>query len=214
MFYKSLYRLFILTLGMTSVVTLIYGLSLAPTNTISMDLKDYMPFRLILTVCLVLQTATFFLCFYCKETYHQEEVIWGYLTCIGVVVSWTGFTTFMEGKAHIIFVAFFMSFLVILMLIMYKITWQREALVILKFTVLFLILVSICMTAMVTTDNFYIIEYIGFIPFNLAFILFFIAHDSEEWGKPNPNSHTDCEASERLLVPMQYLGQRVVWQEC
>ena len=194
----TLYRFFILSVGLTSLITLIYGITQAPSKTISSDLKEYPPFRAILTVCLILQLAIFLICLYCKERFHPDAVVWGYITAVGIGVAWIGLSTFLEGTTHIAFVAMFMSFTVILLFILYSITWQITALVILKLTILFLILVSICMTILVSTDQFYIIEFVGFIPYNISFTWLFLVHDSQEWMEPDPN-HLKYESCEHLL---------------
>lgn len=176
-----LYRALVCALGLTLLVCLIYSVS-AHKDTVSNTMLHNVTYRIALSTCIVLQMCFWVICMYSKRWMDQDTSAWG-LFCLGVTMGgWIGLTSILEGDIHITFVAIFITFFLLDLLILCNLTWQRHAVDILILSVAFLIVCMIAMIILFNTNQFYIMEHVGFISYSLIFTVFFLAHTPEEWG--------------------------------
>jgi hypothetical protein len=179
--YPCLYYTFICVLGISLLFTLIYGLTLS-NETISNNMLTYIPYRITLSTCILLQMGVWTLCLYSKRNVDYNAASWGFVVMCLVTFSWVGLSTILIGEQHFIFVGLFMASFLVSTLILCSLTWQEEAVHVLKLCVLFTIICDVSMMILFNNGKFYIMEHVAFISYSIVFISFFLIHPPSEWG--------------------------------
>ena len=176
-----LYKILVCSLGGSLLACLIYSVS-AHKDTVSNAMLNNIPYRIALSTCIVIHMCFWITCMYSKRWIDPDTCTWG-LFCLGVTIGgWIGLTTILEGDIHIVFVAIFITFFCLDLLILCNLTWQRHAVDILILSVAFLIVCIIAMIILFNTNQFYVMEHVGFIAYSVIFTAFFLTHTPEEWG--------------------------------
>ena len=181
-----LYQLFIILISLGNAFTLAYFLYISPLNTVSTDIQLYIVFKLVVTACLLLQMATIVACLYNKENYHLYTAQTGYIIVVCVAVSWIALCLFIDGPAHYFFLGLYMTSSVMAFVILHRVTWQRNALAVIKFIILVLTGCSVALLC-VSANYFAVVEFASFICYNFGFMVLFLLHDMDEWERPSPN---------------------------
>ena len=187
-----LYYTFICALGLTLLITLIYGLTLS-NDTVSHNMLTYIPYRIVLSTCIFLQMGVWTLCLYSKRAMDPNTAIWGFLTMGLVICSWVGLSTVLTGTTHIVFVITFMASFFTSMLILCHLTWQEEAGKVLRLSLAFVLVCVVAMTILFNQGQFYIMEHVAFISYSLVFMAFFLVHPPSDWDVLPENHPSECE---------------------
>ena len=175
-----LYGASVVILGLTLVFTLIYGLTLSH-DTVSNNMLTYTPYRIVLSACIILQMGFWIVCMYCKTRIDPDTAGWGLLSTGITVCSWLGLSTILSGSPHVVFVATFIGFFFMDLLIISSLTWQKRAVEVLISSIALMLLCIIVMTILFNNRKFYIMEHIAFITYSFIFTAFFLVHTPEEW---------------------------------
>ncbi len=166
-----LYIVSVCILGLTLTTSLIYGLSF--DDTVSNNMLTYIPYRVLVSTCIVFQLGYWVVCIYLKDSF------WG-LLCTGVtILSWIGLTSVFTGTPHVVFVGLFVASFFIFMLILCYHTWQSLAGTVLFYSIGFQAITIIAMMVMCNNNKFYLMEHIAFICYSLIFTSFFLVHNWE-----------------------------------
>ena len=176
-----LFRLGVLTLGLTLLGTLIYGLSAFPPQTITQTMIDSVVFRISLTVCVILQVIVWFLCVWSKRYTDPETANWAFVALSLVVISWIALSTILTDATHDVFVGICVAGLLIFLLLITKMTLHRDSVMVLHFCILILVASIIAMLILYNNHHFFIPEYIIFITYSLIFTTFFSIHTNTRW---------------------------------
>jgi hypothetical protein len=190
--YSLWYFIFIFILGLTLIFTLIYGLT-RESDTVSNNMLTYVPYRITLSTCILLQLGVWTLCLYSKQAIEPDTAVWGFLTMGLATFSWVGLSTVLMGMVHITFVVIFMASFLISMLILCQLTWQEEAGNVLRLNIALAIFCDIAMVILFNNGQFYILEHIAFISYSISFVLFFIIHPPNQWGSLPVNHQLESE---------------------
>ena len=185
---RILYNTLICTLGSILLGILIYGLSLAD-DTVSNTMISSTHYRIIISVCILLQISVWITCRYSKRRTDPDTAAWGLLSLGITAASWVGLTNILSGTPHIIFVIIFTTSFMVDLLILCNLTWQRRAVDILLLSIAFLLICMIAMIILYNTNKFFIMEHVGMIAYSLIFTVFFLAHPPEEW---EGGEYLDC----------------------
>jgi glucan phosphoethanolaminetransferase (alkaline phosphatase superfamily) len=192
--HESIFRLWVLTLGLTLLGTLIYGLSAFPPQTITQTMIDSTVFRLVLTVCVLLQIVIWFLCLWSKRHMDPEISNWAFVS-------------------HIVFVCIAVTCLLIFLLIIMQMTSDRESLCVLHFSLLILVISIVAMIVLYNNQEFFIAEYIAFITYSIIFTAFFATHTNVKWlddddESPTSTRHLNWDDGEEIpgeiCIPLTY----------
>lgn len=175
------YSISVCVIGLTLLFTLIYGLTLS-NDTVSNNMLTFIPYRIVLSTCILVQISIWAVCLYSKRVIDPDTSAWGLLSVGSTICCWVGLSTILSGNTHFVFVALFIGFFLISLLILCNLTWQRRAVTVLITSVAILLLCIIIMTILFNNKEFYIMEHIAFITYSLIFVVFFLAHTPEEWG--------------------------------
>lgn len=176
-----LYKILVCSLGLSLLSCLIYSIS-SHKDTVSNTMLNNTPYRIAISTCIVIQMCFWVICMYSKRWTDPDTAAWG-MFCLGITMcGWIGLTSVLEGSIHIAFVATFISFFLLDLLILCSLTWQKHAVDLLILSVAFLLVCMIAMLILFNTNRFYIMEHVGFIAYSLIFTGFFLAHTPDEWG--------------------------------
>ena len=176
-----LYKLLVCVLGLSMLSCLLYSIT-AHKDTVSNAMLNNIPYRIALSTCIVLQICFWVTCMYSKRWMDPETSAWG-LLCLGITVGgWIGLTSILEGDMHVAFVGIFIFFFGLDLLILCSLTWQKPAADILVLSVAFLLVCIVAMIILFNTNQFYIMEHVGFIAYSLIFTAFVLAHPPADWG--------------------------------
>jgi hypothetical protein len=200
-----LYYSFICALGLTLLVTLVYGLTLS-NDTISNNMLIFTPYHIVLSTCIFLQIGVWTLCLYSKRAMDPGAAIWGFITMGIVTCSWVGLSTILTGTPHVIFVCIFMASFIINILIMCNLTWQEDAGKVLRTSVAFVIVCVVAMIILFNKGEFYIMEHVAFISYSLVFLVFFIVHTPSQWDVLPDTLQAELECENE--VEWHYRNQR------
>jgi hypothetical protein len=217
---EALFRLGVLALGLTLLGTLVYGVSAFPPQTITQSMIDHVPFRIILTTCVILQVIVWFLCIWSKRNIEPETANWAFVLLCIIVISWIALSTILTDATHIVFVGICIAALLIFILLITKMTAQRDSILVLHFSILILIASILAMVILYNNHHFFIAEYIAFITYSLIFTAFFSIHTQVQWGQDGQDQDkcvlreldwdTDpeipCESSIPLTFPPDQTG--------
>lgn len=111
-----------------------------------------------------------------------EAAAWGFLTMGIITLSWIGLSTKLIGTPRIIVVCICMSAFIINILILCNITWHEDSRKVLKSCVALEIVCVVTMMILFNKREFYIMENIAFVSYNLTFLFFFIVHTPSHWN--------------------------------
>lgn len=214
-----LFRLGVLTLGLTLLGTLVYGLSGFPPQTITQTMIDSAVFRICLTVCVILQIIVWFLCVWSKRHAEPETANWAFVTLSLVVISWIALSTILTDTTHATFVGICVGGLLVFLLLITKMTSHRESVMVLHLSILILVASIVAMMILYNNHHFFIPEYVIFITYSLIFTAFFSIHTNTKWVEDfNENAYVTreldwdnesdipCEASVPLTYPNNERG--------
>ena len=216
--HESLFRLWVLTLGLTLIGTLVYGLSAFPSQTITQTMIDSAVFRIFLTVCVMLQIIIWFLCIWSKRHAEPETANWAFVSLSLVVISWIALSTILTDATHIVFVCLCVGGLLIFILLITQMTSHRESVLVMKLSILVLISSIVAMIVLYNNHHFFIPEYIAFITYSFIFTAFFYTHTQSKWLEEENESYDTssldwdnkhdipCEASIPLNYPENQRG--------
>ena len=178
----TLYRLFVLVIGVTMLGTLSYGLCVFPSETVTNDMLSDPAYLGVLTTCVLLQITTWALFFYAKRKADETAVVWGFLVLLIMTVGWLGLITNLHGIAHVIFVASFASFVIIAMLILSYLVWQPIPNLVIRVGLVVTLFCCTFMLVLYNNNDFYLPEQVGFITYSVFFTVFFCLHTCDQWG--------------------------------
>ncbi len=176
-----LFRLYVVTLGLTLMGTLVYGLAAFPPQTITQTMIDSPPFRICLTVSVMLQIIVWVLCVWSKRHAEPETANWAFVSLSLVVISWVALSTILTDTTHIVFVGICVAWLLIFILLVTKMTSHRESVTVLHLCTLVLVASILAMIILYNSHHFFIPEYIAFITYSLIFTAFFSIHTNTRW---------------------------------
>ena len=182
---EALFRLGVLALGLTLLGTLIYGVSAFPPQTITQSMIDHVPFRIILTICVILQVIVWFLCIWSKRNIEPETANWAFVMLCVIVISWIALSTILTDATHMVFVAICIASLLIFILLITKMTAHRDSVFVLHLCILILVVSIIAMVILYNNHHFFIPEYVAFITYSLIFTAFFSTHTQVQWEQDN-----------------------------
>ena len=166
------------------LVTLIHGLTLS-NDTVSHMMLTYNPYRIVLITCISLQIGFWAVCLYTKQYIDPDTAGWG-LLCLGITTcSWVGLTTILSGDLHYAFVCIFIAFFFMDLLIMCNLTRQRYAVEVLIAGISLILLCIVAMIILFNYKEFYIMEHVAFIAYDIVFTVFFLVHRPAEWSDQN-----------------------------
>ena len=211
--HESIFRLWVLTLGLTLLGTLIYGLSAFPPQTITQTMIDSTVFRLVLTVCVLLQIVIWFLCLWSKRHMDPEISNWAFVSLSIVVISWIALSTILTDTTHIVFVCIAVTCLLIFLLLIMQMTSDRDSLCVLHFSLLILVISIVAMIVLYNNQEFFIAEYIAFITYSIIFTAFFATHTNVKWLDDDDESPTSTrhlnwddgdEIPGEICIPLTY----------
>lgn len=174
------YATSVCSIGLTLLVTLIYGLTLS-NDTVSNNMLTYIPYRIVLSTCIILQISFWAACLHSKRHHDPDTAGWGLLSMGITAGSWVGLSTILSGTPHIVFVVIFIGFFLMDLLILCSLTRQRRAVDVLITSIAFMLLCIIAMTILFNNKEFYIMEHIAFIAYSLIYVTFFLVHTPEQW---------------------------------
>ena len=175
------FRLIIATLGLTLTGTLVYGLADFPPQTITQTMIDSYVFRILLTICVMLQVIVWFLCVWSKRHAEPETANWAFVSLSLVVISWIALSTILTDTTHMVFVGICVAWLLIFLLLVTKMTSHRESVTVLHLCILVLVASIVAMAILYNSHHFFIPEYIAFIAYSLIFTAFFSVHTNTRW---------------------------------
>jgi hypothetical protein len=221
---EALFRLWVLALGLTLLGTLIYGVSAFPPQTITQSMIDHVPFRIILTTCVILQVMVWFLCIWSKRNIEPETASWAFVALCIIVISWIALSTILTDATHIVFVGICIAGLLIFILLITKMTAHRDSVLVLHISTLILAASIAAMIILYNNHHFFIPEYVAFITYALIFTAFFSTHTQVRWGQDDQDQDncitreldwdTDneipCETSIPLTFPHDQRGTFLV----
>lgn len=193
-YYKFAYYALIYTLSLTLTTSLVYGLAHLPKDTISNNMLTDTVYRTVLSSTILLQLCIWCLCFYNKREMNDSAAKWGYLIMIVMLINWIGLTSILQGTAHVVFVCVFMACFLLLVLILYSMTWQDEARHFLLIALTLMLLCSFACIIIFNQSEFYLLEHISFFLYSIVFIFFFSIHPYHEWNLL-PEGHCDMESA-------------------
>lgn len=214
-----LFRLWVLTLGLTLLGALVYGLSAFPPQTITQTMIDSAPIRITLTVCVILQIITWFLCVWSKRHAEPETANWAFVALSLVVINWIALSTILTDATHMVFVGICVAALLIFLLLITKMTSHRESVMVLRLSILVLIASIVSMIVLYNSNHFFIPEYVAFMTYSLIFTAFFSTHTNSKWVEDDDDNYVardidwddstadiPCEASIPLTYPNDQRG--------
>ena len=211
--HESLFRLWVLTLGLTLLGTLIYGLSAFPPQTITQTMIDSVVFRIILTVCVILQIVIWFLCLWSKRHLDPDITNWAFVCLSIVVISWIALSTILTDSTHIVFVCLAVACLLIFLLLILQLTSDNNLVCILRLSMLVLLSSIVSMIILYNNNEFFIAEYVAFITYSVIFTAFFATHTNVRWlddddDPPACTRHlnwdNDSEIPGEVCIPLTY----------
>ena len=192
------YTVSVVTLGLTLLCSLSYGLTLSE-DTVSHNMLTNIPYRVLISTCIILQLSFWVVCMYSKTRTDPETTAWG-LACTGITItSWMGLSIMLTGTPHDVFVCIFVSSFLIDLLVLCTLTWQRRAVEVLISSIAFQLICIVTMMVLYNNKEFYIMEHVAFISYSLIFTVFFLVHTPEDWGD-GEDSDTD-EYTYTLYTP-------------
>jgi hypothetical protein len=197
------YIISVLSLGLTMLLTLIYGLTIS-SETVSENMDTYTAYRIILSISIIIHTGFWAICMYSKWDIDPETTTWGLIT-IGVTVGgWVGLSTILTGTTHAVYVCVFISSFLVTVLILCSLTWQRHVVDMLMLCTAFLLVCIVVMTILYNNKEFYIMEHVALITYCLIFILFFLSHTPDQWGAlPEDQPSNEGENLTQMHTKMQ-----------
>ena len=180
--HELLFRIWVWMLGLTLSGALTYGLVNFPPDTITQHMIDSVPYRLALSVSMLLQSIVWFTCLYTKRNLGCLAPV-AFVLLTTSVVTWVCLTTILTATAHVIFVDICMlSFMLfILSLIFLLEPASLGAIRALELSLLILISAGGAMLLLYTDPRFYIPEHIGCYTYALVFVSFFTVHTYPKW---------------------------------
>jgi hypothetical protein len=180
---ELVFRLWILTLGLTLLCALIYGLVAFPPQTITQSMIDWPVFRLILTACVILQLTIWLLCVWSKRRAEPETADWAFVCITLVGINWIALSTILTDTSHIVFVAITVACLLIFLLLVTHMTSHPESVLVLHMSIFILVVSIVAMIILYNNHHFFIPEYIAFITYSLIFTAFFSIHTQVNWDE-------------------------------
>jgi hypothetical protein len=200
---NACYTAAVLSLGLTMLCTLIYGLTLSK-ETVSDNMITYTPYRIILSISILIQTGFWTTCMYSKWATDPETTAWG-LTTIGVTVcGWVGLSTVLTGITHAVFVCVFIASFLVTVLILCSLTWQRRVVDMLMLCIAFLLVCIVVMAILYNNKEFYIMEHMALITYSLIFTFLFLSHTPDQWGAlPEDQPSNEGENLTQMHTKMQ-----------
>jgi hypothetical protein len=180
---EALFRLYILTIGLTLLGTLVYGLSAFPPQTITQTMIDSAPFRITLSVCVILQVIIWVLCIWAKRESDPDTASWAFVALSLIVISWIALSTILTDSVHMIFVAICYGTLIIFILLITRMTTHYDAGIVLRISIISLIACVVAMIILYNNHHFFIPEYIGFISYAMVFTFYFVIHTDVRWAE-------------------------------
>jgi hypothetical protein len=183
--FVNAYYLCILVLGGSMQTLIAYSFFHMPKNSISENMLADPVYRIFVSSTVMLQLATWSLCLHSKWKVWPDLVFWGYLAMILMICSWVGLTAILRGDVHITFLYVFTSSFLVLLLILYTLSHQPQAVLLLRGSILVLILcaLSLAISWGAINDWFYLVEHIAFLIYSTIFVCFFMVHPFYEWGE-------------------------------
>jgi len=212
------FRLWVVTLGLTLLGALVYGLSAFPPQTITQSMIDSVAFRITLTVCVMLQIIVWFLCVWSKRRAEPETANWAFVALSVVVIGWIALSTILTDDTHMVFVGITVAVLLIFLLLITRMTSDRDSVLVLHLSILILVASIAAMLVLYNNHNFFIPEYIAFITYSLIFTAFFSVHTNNQWLEEDENDYVmreldwdnesdiPCESSVPLNYPANQQG--------
>jgi hypothetical protein len=199
------YALLVCTLGLTLLCSLAYGLTLSE-DTVSHNMLTNIPYRVIISSCIVLQLSFWVICMYSKTKTDPDTAAWG-LACTGITIaSWMGLSTMLTGTPHDVFVCIFVLSFLIDLLVLCTLTWQRMAVEVLTTSIAFQLICIVIMMVLYNNKEFYIMEHVAFISYSLIFTVFFLVHTPADWGaqEDGDNEYTHTEYTPSYPITPRY----------
>jgi hypothetical protein len=181
--YGLAYRAAILLLGLSMLSTFAYSLFAFPDQSVSRSMLLYPAYMWAITACLAGHTLVWLLYLRALHRHDPQAVEWGYATILGQAVGWTGLVVFLEGTAHVVFVAVFSSAFLVTLLILCHLVLDQDLALLLRLSVVFSLFCNILMLVLFSDPRFYIPEHLAFMVYALFFAAFFCAQPYGEWGR-------------------------------
>ena len=192
--HELLFRLWVWGLGLLLAGALTYGLLNYDPDTITQHMIDHVPYRISLSVSMILQSMVWFVCLYAKRDRGCLAPV-AFVLLTATVITWICLTTVLTTSAHLIFVYICMGsfMLFVLALIFLMEPHSLEAIRALEFSLLILASAGVAMLALYTDEKFYIPEHIGCYAYALVFVSFFTIHTYTHWD-PRPQCPIRADA--------------------
>ena len=179
---EKLFILWVWALGITLAGTLIYGLVNFQPESITRHMIDHVEYRIIITVCVLLQTILWFWCVWSKKSHDKELTIAAYILLTVMLVSWIVLSNILTTDVHIVFVYICMGSLFFFILVLSQITLHENAVYTLYFSLAVMLASAITMIVLYAQMNFYIPEHIAFLAYDFVFTSFFTIHTYRYWN--------------------------------
>ena len=181
---EKLFILWVWALGVTLAGTLVYGLVNFPPNTITQHMINHVEYRIIITVCVVLQSVLWLWCVWSKRLQDYALAIYAYMFITIIIISWIVLSTILTTEVHIIFVYICMGSLFFFIATLAQITVHENAVYILYFSLLTMLATGIAMIILFAKgSDFFIPEHIAFLAYDAVFVLFFTVHTYAYWDQ-------------------------------
>ena len=178
---KLLYYLWIWSIGLTLIGTLIYGLVNFPPDTITQHMIDQVEYIIILSVCVILQAILSFIYTWAKRNQNKEVILYKYVFLSSIVISRIVLSNILTTATHLVFVYICLCSLFIFLLLRSHITNHRASLIFLRISLLLLSACALAMIILYTNFDFYIPEHIAFLTYSVIFTVFFTVHTYDHW---------------------------------
>jgi hypothetical protein len=192
--HELLFCLWVWGLGLLLAGALTYGLLNYDPDTITQHMIDHVPYRIALSVSMILQSIVWFTCLYAKRNRGCLAPV-GFVLLTTTVITWICLTTILTTSTHLIFVNICMlSFMLFILTLIFLIEPQSlGAIRALEASLLVLVSAGVAMLALYTDERFYIPEHIGCYAYALVFVSFFAIHTYPHWD-PVPAGPTRADA--------------------
>ena len=116
---KLLYYLWIWSIGLTLIGTLIYGLVNFPPDTITQHMIDQVEYIIILSACMILQAILIFIYTWAKRNQNKEVILYKYVFLSSIVISRIVLSNILTTATHLVFVYICLCSLFIILLRIY-----------------------------------------------------------------------------------------------
>jgi len=175
------FRVYIVILGLTMLGTLVYSLVAFPPATISHNMDEHIIYKILLTIECLLQIVIMYMCAWTKIRQDFEVAVWAVVTITIMLGSWIALSNVYTEIPHDVFVALFITSLLVTLLLFLSILHHWQAVIAVRVCICVVVICCIAMVALYNSNQFFIPEYIAFISYSIIFIAMFVMHPYSHW---------------------------------